>query len=451
MPFAAMCRTTPRWSLSSIRPLACLILTLAVGNGSIGVLAILPKHLHPHPVAVPAAGAESGNHRTAGGEPRALGATYLAAQHHTAETVDSRQIVRNDSAETSKAIPGGPIHWWFRPKPETPRSEPLDLDVLPSLSAAGQKIRRVLFYSLVGGTCRSDDWRGDLPKYLLRYLANARAVMIDASPSMHQNNWTCSECRHDREPHFWDQRLDCEHYFGDQQNWSWNPADMVVVFGAGTYMPCGEERPLDESCKPWRDKNYDLRRLYPDLNALFTSGLISDKTLKIHIPIRKTHYLNEDPIFPFHHILADDQFPKPLSASSFVNLQEMCEGTEKGPDLIYIGRFKDSKGQLAFLNAVDPQHLHGYTVHFHTSSTDDAGPYVTEMNRVAKKKGIDIAIHPPMEKEELYSRYCRSAGQIHYSTGDNVSKTALVCSVFFCPPPLPPSAAPSATPPLLPI
>ena len=348
----------------------------------------------------------------------------------------------HSATKVSKALPSAPIdpiYWWVNPRPAEPptwkrRNEPLDVDVLPSLSATGQKIRRVLIYSLVGGTCRGDDWRGDLPRYLLRYLEDARAVMIDASPSIHRNDWKCSECRHDTEPHFWNHHQDCEHYFGDKQKWVENPADMVVVFGAGRYMPCGKERPMDESCKPWRDKNYDLRGLYPDLNDVFTSGLVANDTLKIHIPIRRTHYLNEHPIFPFHHILIDNQFLKPLSAGSFVNLQEMCNGTEKGPNLIYIGRFTDSKGQLAFLNAVDPKHLHNYTVHFHGSNTEsDNTKLFAKMNKIATKKEIDIVIHPPMEKDELYSRYCKSAGQIHYSNGDNVSTTSLVCSTFLCP------------------
>ena len=451
-PIATMCHTPPRSSLVSIRSVACLIFALAVRNERISVLAAVQQQLHPHPAVGLAAGPESGIHPTAGRGPPYPEAKTSEAQYHTADTLDFRQIVHHDSVNTSEASSSGPIYWWVKPRREAPtwitQVEAQDPDLLPSLSPAGKKIRRVLIYSLVGGTCRSDDWRGALPRYLIRYLADARAVMIDASPSMHRNNWTCSECRHDTDPHFWDQRTDCEHYFGEGPNWSKNPADMVVVFGAGSYMPCGEESPLDESCKPWRDKSYDLQLLYPDLNALFTSGLITNETLKIHIPIRKTHYLNEHPIFPFHHILADNEFLKPLSEESFDNMQEICEGTERGPDLIYIGRFKSSKGQLEFLEAVDPKHLKGYTVHFH-GATYYHLPYLTEMNRVARAKGIEIVIHPFMEKEELYSRYCRSAGQIHYSHGDNVSTAALLCSIVFLPL-LPPSASPT-TQPLLPI
>lgn len=48
------------------------------------------------------------------------------------------------------------------------------------LTHAGSRIKTVLFAAMVGGVCTSDDWRGDLPRYLMKFLPEARGDMIYA-------------------------------------------------------------------------------------------------------------------------------------------------------------------------------------------------------------------------------------------------------------------------------
>jgi hypothetical protein len=161
--------------------------------------------------------------------------------------------------------------------------------------------------------------------------------------------------------------------------------------------------------------------MYPDLNSIFLSGLVLSNTLLIRVPIRKTHFLNENPVFPFHHILTDSEFLKPLNAGSFSDVQEICSKSEKGSDLLYIARYTASKGQIEFLETVDPKQLRGHTVHFYGSNIGVEEEFLHTMKEIAAARGIRISIHPPVLREELFPHYCKAAGMIHYAVADNVS------------------------------
>lgn len=79
-----------------------------------------------------------------------------------------------------------PSRWKSRPASTRP-SQPWNLfrhavsvsngrDVLPTLTPRAAAFRRVLIVGLVGGVCSNDDWRGDLPKYIMKFLPEARYI-----------------------------------------------------------------------------------------------------------------------------------------------------------------------------------------------------------------------------------------------------------------------------------
>jgi hypothetical protein len=44
------------------------------------------------------------------------------------------------------------------------------------LTELGKSIRRVILAAMLPGVCRSNDWRGELPRYLARVLPYVRAI-----------------------------------------------------------------------------------------------------------------------------------------------------------------------------------------------------------------------------------------------------------------------------------
>ena len=284
------------------------------------------------------------------------------------------------------------------------------------LTSRGQSIRRVLVVSLVGGGCRGDDWRGDLPRYIMSYLPEARAVLLNAKNETH---WVCGECSSThglpgRQGHH---HNNCQQYTG--QDGKTLPADLMIVIGTGVYAPC-ESTKYIETCR--QHKKYgDVSLMYPELRGIFSSGYVDSNTLAVHFPIRKLRSLRK---LPFSVVVDDSDFVKPLANGTRNKMKRLCAKEPKTNDLLYVGRYQSSKGQLTFLQTVDPSELQGYHVHFYGSNMNAATGYHVKMRETARMRNISMTIHPPVDKGTLLRRYCRAVGQIHYASGDNNPRAA---------------------------
>ena len=297
---------------------------------------------------------------------------------------------------------GTPIMWWSHPIPNGRNTE--DLAALPPLTPRAQGFRRVIMFGMVGGICRHDDWRGDLPQYLMRYLPEARAISLLLIPNyqdMSQDPSTrCAECTMNGKA-IWDHNRLCEHYLGKTD--VTHPADLIILVGSGRL----ERWPGATGTDRW-----------PDMHNLFNSSYMSKDTMVVHLPVRKGKELRT--LFPADAVVQDEDFVKPLSVESYEQMKGMCPQQTKINILLYVGRYKPAKGQLAFLQAVDPRDLEGYVVHFYGSDINASkGDYYKELEALAMQRGISIVLHEPVPKQAVLRQYCRAAGIIHYSSGDN--------------------------------
>jgi hypothetical protein len=271
----------------------------------------------------------------------------------------------------------------------------LDGISLPNLSFRGELIKKVLVATMVGGVCQSDDWRGDFPRYLAEYLPLARFVYLYAREPL--EDWKCSTCS-PRGLHEVDGQSNCDFYMGDRL--AGEAADLLLIIGSG-------------------DNSADMppEQQWPQLRQLLQKGPINGNTLTIHVPIRTSASIGL--LFNFHHYIHDQSYMKPLAKSSLRDMLSSCSAETKGKNLIYVGRYTEGKGQVAFLETVDPEMLKGYNVNFYGGSISPSKEYLNAMTSTAAKRGISITVHPPVSKSEVLQQYCRSSGQIHYALGDD--------------------------------
>jgi len=276
----------------------------------------------------------------------------------------------------------------------------------PRLTAAGDKIRRVVVVELsTGGVCRSDDWRGELPKHILRFIPDAKAVILFSHDIAEP--WRCSECRRVGNPTRNRDHSDCDYYFRQPDDNEWMAADLVLAIGSGH--------------TKWFDPENNRRHSFPELHKLFQSGLIGPHTLSVHVPIRKVSTLTG--LFPFNFTIHDNEFVKPLSTDSFLELHHLCANEPKVKDLLYVGRYWEGKGQTRFLELVDPAMLLGYHLHFFGSAYTSSD-YPQKIEALAQSRNITVTVHPSVGKRELLRHYCRSVGQVHFASGDDNPRAA---------------------------
>lgn len=288
------------------------------------------------------------------------------------------------------------------------------------LTPRAQGIERVLIVSLVGGVCTHDDWRGDLPRYFLRFLLRAQAVLLfGRDPEL---GWKCSTCLSegvDQAAHG-SHRESCGVYLGSGR--SIKPADLLIVVGTGHFPPCAASLRQGESCDPDNRSLDRIKDQFPDIKKVFDSPYVTGDTLAIHIPIRPEPEINVGNPFPFDGIVGDSSFMKPLSRESSRALEELCHREPKSNDLLYVARYLPSKGQLQFLHQVDAGLLKGYHLHFYGSDWDNV-EYHEEMEQTARLRNISVSIHRSVDKKDLFRHYCRASGHIHYAQADNVRPT----------------------------
>lgn len=302
------------------------------------------------------------------------------------------------------------------------------MNELPVLTEAGTRIRRVVVVGLVGGACESDDWRGELPRHLLTFLPQAHGVLVHDYAGI----WKCSKC----DPHITGQSYafkhapeDCTKYIGKEG--SRPAADLLLVIGSGHTNSCNKIVEQDKCTEEL--KNPDRSTHYVDLWKIFHSGLVSDRTLTLHVPIKQDSILQTPgDLFPFQHIIHDDSYLKPMARPMIRDMQHFCQEERKKNVLLYVGRYKEGKGQVGFLERVDPAELHGWTVRFfgndYTNSLIRA-----DMERVARERGISIVINPGVEKHELFREYCRASGQVHFASHDKVGLQRLPAALLVHP------------------
>ena len=261
-----------------------------------------------------------------------------------------------------------------------------------ALTARGAQIKRMLFFSLVGGVCSSDDWRGDLPRHIMSLLPGATAVDVNVAHDP-QVPWRCSECTAAGLRSWHEHGLeDCRDYL-DSGDFA-QPADLMIMIGSGKLNTA--LGPLDPA--KWINMRDALGSKY-----------VGPGTLKVHLPIRK--FGPHPDLFSLDVVIQDNDFAKPLSSEAFSALVNTCRRHRKGADLLYVGRYKPGKGQLKFLRHVDPAELEGFHVHFYSSAAAEDG-YDRQLVRVAAERGIAATVHDPVEKPVLLEHYCRAAGQI---------------------------------------
>lgn len=153
----------------------------------------------------------------------------------------------------------------------------------------------------------------------------------------------CEECTYNGR---WsvDRHRDCQYYLDPKKL---QPADLLIVLGSGESQQHLQEE--GNTNRPERDLLKE--RQWPALLTLFNSGLIDHQTMSVHVPIRRNTNLQK--MFYFHHKIYDGDFLKPLSMQSLKEMEIICSKEPKVKDLIYVGRYKEDKGQLQFLEMVD--------------------------------------------------------------------------------------------------
>jgi len=253
---------------------------------------------------------------------------------------------------------------------------------LPELTPWGASVRRVVFAVLNSGFCKSrnGDWRGDLPRHLVRFLPKAKNVVI-------HGRHDCRHCEDDFRHSGDDRPRECSPIL-DQMRSSKYKADIVMVMGSGDDIPRVLSRPY----------------MGPD-------------TRTVHFPIRRLKALRAaNNKFNFTKVVEDDTFMKPLARSSVMFLRRKCaEAKKRSNDLLYIARLKDFKGQLQFLRRIDPSLLKGLTMHFYGAG---APRYTEKLHQVAKERGISAVVHGMVPKSDVLAHICRARGVVHYAKSD---------------------------------
>lgn len=279
---------------------------------------------------------------------------------------------------------------------------------LPKLTSAGKRIKTVVFASMLDGTCKSDDWRGDLPRHFMRYLPDAEGYLVYAR---HPDSHDCASCG----SHGTRGRADCQKYLsGDHKK-----ADLLVVIGTGLSASCSSH-----DKKQGRSKcQGDSHRHYTSLDHVFHSRYASKDTLAVHIPVRKISALNSNKVFNFQHVIHDNEFLKPLAQKSIDEMRNFCKHTPKEKTLMYVGRYTEGKGQLSFLKTVVPAALAGYDIEFFGGDYH-GNDLPGRLRQTARDRNISITVHSEVSHHQLLHSYCKSAGLVHYAKGDNNPRVA---------------------------
>jgi hypothetical protein len=242
----------------------------------------------------------------------------------------------------------------------------------------------------------------------MRYLPNAEGFLVYAR---HPDRHDCSTCGSDGTKG----HAECESYLAG----SHRKADLLVVIGTGLSATCNKRDEQKGRSKCDRGSPHH----YTSLDHVFHSRYATKKTVAVHIPVRKLAPLNRNTVFRFQYVIHDDEFLKPLAQQSINEMRHYCARTPKAEKLMYVGRYTEGKGQLSFLETVDPAAVAGYELEFFGGDYHD-NELPAMLRKVAKRRNISVTVHAEVSHQKLLHSYCQSAGLIHYAKGDNNPRVA---------------------------
>jgi len=292
------------------------------------------------------------------------------------------------NAEVSVAVP-------MRGSP-SPRPNRLEITSLNAVSAHNKRREKVVFATLQNnpGTCRTDnqDWRGGLPRYIASrfdvFIWNARDAL---------DTWIKHDCRRCFKDGYLPSKVktfNCEAWF---RNRGHAMADVVVVIGTGV----------------------SKGMTFPQLHRIFEQPWVGNGTRFVHIPISRNKRILNNEVATFERVVEDGKWVKPLKLEDLGKFLTRCKAMPKTKTLAYVARYVGWKGQLSFLESVDPGLLEGYKIEFFASQVPTDSNYTQSLLRVAAQRGIQVKLQSePLDREALLERLCRSSGLIHYAAGD---------------------------------
>lgn len=276
------------------------------------------------------------------------------------------------------------------PTCENPRIRP------KPLMNTGAPLKTIVFVALGGGRlCQAGthDWRANLPKYIGKF-TNAKVIIYG------QTSHACYYC------HNPEGKTE-----GCSKDLQQHGADAMFIVGSGRVYSA------EQACRAneLTNGNHWCEQQFTDLWQLLSNKWAQTARLLVHFPIRNMKRLMFNEIFDFDAIVDDGSFVKPSSPCAHEALAK-CRNKRKDNILLYVARMNPAKGQIAFLEHVDPEMVAGYTIHFYGHGAPDQ---VQEVKDIARRKGLSIEVHGEVDKQEIFEGLCTGKGIIMYAEDKN--------------------------------
>jgi len=293
------------------------------------------------------------------------------------------------------------------------------------LTPLGRSIKRVVIPAMLPGVCQSSDWRGELARWIARFLPRVPVVIWEARRWRYGRNdggssIRCRRCRNREAPKRQSLDYDCAHL-----DKGLGKGDLVIVVGTGT-VGCVYKANLRDLPQCHLDR-FEKSAL-PSIQAI-DQLWDKDNVVAVHFPVRALNALTQERnIFRFDTIIEDDSFFKPMGGKGDI-AEDMfrCWREEKNRDLLYVARYKEYKGQLKFVQQANPSLLAGYTIHFYGGGAmEDAigRAYFNSIKTAADARGISVIVHNQVAKTELLKHICIASGQILWPLEDSNPRAA---------------------------
>eukprot|EP00873_Tetraselmis_striata_P044232 jgi/Tetstr1/464496/TSEL_009254.t1 len=274
----------------------------------------------------------------------------------------------------------------------------------PLLTPFGRSLRTVVVVGLAGGVCdvRRDDWRNTLPRALAGFMSHAETVVY--APTI----YSTKQCFHCRSGGGDGQTFDCDEWHSRRKDR--RSADLLIIIGTGRTNTGRGKAPTNST------------RAYPSVNEALRKRWVGRDTVVVMLPVRKLGGLMTNP-HGFQMMIPDASFFKPL-APGIADKLALCARPEvpKAKDLMYVARYQGEKGQLNFLQHVEPRLMDGYTVKFFGKG---AGGYAQRIRDAAARRNISAEVSPRhISHERLMLQTCASRGQVHLAQADSHPRAA---------------------------
>eukprot|EP00873_Tetraselmis_striata_P038476 jgi/Tetstr1/458740/TSEL_045127.t1 len=250
----------------------------------------------------------------------------------------------------------------------------------------------------------SMDWRGWMPIHLARVLGRDRPLLVTDVRPLDGRAGRCRIC-------FTGSLEEQANYF-DCDDWlsrrSEKTTRFLIIAGTGDTTELGSPEH------------------YPDvLDALSKPWVKDGETTVWHFPISRRDEIDRNEVFPQvfsdFRVMRDGAWVKPVQREALAEWVDWCAEQPRQNDLLYIARFHGWKGQLDFIENVDPHLLLNYTVHFYSSvnGSKKPGSIPVMIQQLAEARGISVVIHWKKQPQETVARHsCNAKGLIHYARVD---------------------------------